>query len=181
MRRLLYFVLCCAIAAPGAALAQDIPDLAQPPAPSPDTPPPPVLTPLPTVQPTEPAPPPATAPPPPTAEPGPPAPKLSTPTTVAPVIVEKEDKDNGVADKVGAVAVGVAGGAAGAAVAGPVGKFAGGLVGKQIAKGLFGDKKDETPELTVVPRTPAAETAGVPATDQPPADPPPPKAASDDR
>ena len=167
MRPFLSLALCGAIAAPGAALAQDIPDLAQlpaPPAQPSDTPP--VLAPLPTVAPTEPAPPPVTAPPPPTAEAGAPAPQLASPTTVAPVITAKEDKDNGAAGKVGVVAVGVAGGAAGAAVAGPVGKFAGGFVAKSIAQGLFGARKDKTPELTVVQRTPSAETAATPVAAQ---------------
>jgi hypothetical protein len=164
MRPLLSFVLCSAIAAPGLALAQDIPNLAQLPAPA-ATPPEPALAPLPTVAPTEPAAPPVTAPPPPSAEAGAPAPELAPPTTVAPVIVAKDDKGNGISGKVGTVAAGVAGGAAGAAVAGPVGKFAGGFLAKQLAQGVFG-KKDKTTELTVIPQTPSAAGAAAPAVAQ---------------
>lgn len=160
MRPLLSVVLCSAISAPGVALAQDIPDLAQLPPPS-AQPSSPVLAPLPTVSPTQPAPAPVTAAPPPTAEPGPPAPELAQPEKVAPVIVAKEDK-SGAAGKVGQIAVGVGAGAAGAAVAGPVGKVAGGFIGKRIAQGLFG-KKDKTPELTVVPQTTPPTGAAVSA------------------
>jgi hypothetical protein len=163
MRPLLSFVVCGAIAAPAAALAQDIPDLVQLPAPS-ATPPESALAPLPKVAPTQPAAPAVTASPPPSAEAGAPAPKLAPPTTVAPVIVAKDDK-NGVPGKVGSVAVGVAGGAAGAAVAGPVGKFAGGFIARQLAQGVFG-KKDKTPELTVIPQTPSATGAAAPAVAQ---------------
>lgn len=157
MRPLLSLAACAALAAPGAALAQAVPSA--PPSEAPT-----VLAPLPTVAPTEPAAPPVTGPPPPSAEAGAPAPELAPPTTVTPVIVAKDDKDSGVGGKVGTIAAGVAGGAAGAAVAGPVGKFAGGFLAKQVAQGLFG-KKDKTPELTVIPQAPSAVAAGVSASD----------------
>lgn len=172
MRPLLSFVLCGAIAAPCGALAQPAPSPNHSAAPS-EPLSSPLLAPLPTVAPTEPAAPAVTAPPPPSAEPGAPAPELAPPTTVTPVIVAKEDKNNGVGGKVGTVAAGVAGGAAGAAVAGPVGKFAGGFLAKQVAQGIFG-KKDKTPELTVIPQAPSAVAAGTSATD--PAATAPPKA-----
>jgi hypothetical protein len=161
MRPLLSVVLCGAIGAPGVALAQDIPDLAQLPPPSAQPSQTPALSPLPAVAPTAPAPAPITAAPPPTAEAGPPAPELAPPEKVAPVIVAKEDK-GGAAGKVGQIAVGVGAGAAGAAVAGPVGKFAGGFIGRRIAQGLFG-KKDKTPELTVTPQTTPPTGAAVSA------------------
>jgi hypothetical protein len=167
MRPLVSLVLCGAIGAPGAALSQDIPHLAQLPPPS-ESPPSPVLAPLPTVAPTEPAPAAVTAAPPPIAEAGPPAPELPPPEKVAPVIVAKESKGGGVGAAVGTTAVGVAGGAAGAAVAGPVGKFAGGFLFKRIAQGLFG-KRDKTPSLTVTEQTPSAATAAAPAADKVPA------------
>ena len=144
MHPLLNLVLCGAIAAPGVAMAQDVPAQLSPP---------PALAPLPAVEPTEPAPSPVTAAPPPTAEAGPPAPELAPPERVAPVIVAKEAKGGGAGTLVGTTAVGVAGGAAGAAVAGPVGKFAGGFVARRLAQGLFG-KKDKTPSLTVTEQTP---------------------------
>ena len=158
MRPFLSLTVCGAIATPGAAFAQ----LTSPSAPASQAPAPTVLAPLPTVEPTAPAPTPITAPPPPSAEPGAPAPELAPPEKVPPVIVAKEDKGSGLGGVVGTTAVGVAGGAAGAAVAGPVGKFAGGFVAKRLAQGLFG-KKDKTPELTVIPQTPAAATAAAPA------------------
>lgn len=164
MRPLFSLILYSVIAAPGLALAQDVPHLALLPAPA-ATPPEPALAPLPTVAPTRPAAPPIAAPPPPSAEAGAPAPELAPPTTVAPVIVAKDDKGGGVSGKVGTVAAGVAGGAAGAAVAGPVGKFAGGFLAKQLVQGVFG-KKDKTPELTVIPQTPSAAGAGTPAVTQ---------------
>jgi hypothetical protein len=82
-----------------------------------------------------------------------PALSSSTPTTVAPVIVEGEDKsdDGKVGRKVGTVAGGVAGGVAGAAVAGPIGKFAGAFVGKRLARALLGDGKDKAKTPTIRP------------------------------
>lgn len=157
MRFLLSLGVCSAVAAPAVAFAQ--PTLPVPPA----EPAPAVLAPLPTVAPTQPAPPPVTAPPPPSAEAAP-APKLEPPTTVAPVIVAKEQKAN-VAGQAGVLAVGVAAGAGGAAVAGPVGKFAGAFLGKSIARGIFGVGKEKTPELTVIQRDPQAEAATAAATD----------------
>lgn len=164
MRPLLSFLLCSAIAAPSVVSAQDVLDVATPTTQPSEAPPAPVLAPLPAVAPTEPAPPVAVAAPPPSAEAALPVPELPAPTTVAPVIVAKDDKDSGVGGKVGTMAAGVAGGAAGAAVAGPVGKFAGGFLAKQIAQGLFG-KKDKTPELTVIPQAPSAVAAGASASD----------------
>jgi hypothetical protein len=159
MRPLLSLILCSAVAAPGAALAQNIAAAPKAAAPAAESL---ALTPLPTVAPTEPAPAPATAAPPPTVEAAAPAPVLAAPETITPVIVAKEDKGGGAASKVGQIAVGVGAGAAGAAVAGPVGKFAAGFIGKRLAHGLFG-KKDETPELTVIPQTTAPTGAAVSA------------------
>jgi uncharacterized protein YcfJ len=156
MRTLLPFLLCGAIAAPGAALAQDAPALA----------------PLPTVEPARPVAEPLTAKPPPAPVRDAAQPVATTPpTTVAPVLVEKPDKDS-VGDKLGTVVGGVAGGVAGAAVAGPVGKFAGGFLGKKLAKGLLGGKKDDIPEVTVANAAPSADAAGRPAVAAPATAPP---------
>lgn len=120
------------------------------------------LAPLPAVATTQPAAAPLTAAPAPTVEPAPPAPELAPPTTVAPIIVPKAEKAD-VAGKAGLMAVGVAAGAGGAAVAGPVGKFAGALLGKTVARGLFGIGKEKTPEVTVIQRDPQAELAAAEA------------------
>lgn len=164
MRALLTLALCGAAAVPGAALAQDVPTLPLPVAA-------PTLAPLPTVQPTVEAPPAVAAKPPPAGIEAAPAPELPPgPTTVVPVLVQKEEKD-GVGAKVGTVVGGVVGGLAGAAVAGPVGKFAGGLVGKKLAKGVLGGK-DDLPEVTVTEVPPSAETAATPAVASPATAPP---------
>jgi uncharacterized protein YcfJ len=156
MRTLLRLLICSAVAAPGAALAQE----------------PPTLTPLPAVEPVRPAAEPLTAKPPPAPVHDAAEPVATTPpATVAPVLVEKPDKE-GVGDKIGSVVGGVAGGAAGAAVAGPVGKFAGGFLGKKLVKGLLGGKKDDIPEVTVANAAPSAETAGQPAVASPATAPP---------
>ncbi len=76
------------------------------------------------------------------------------------------------ASKVGLIAGGVAGGAAGAALAGPVGKFAGGFIGKKLVGGLLGDDKDKVPELTTIAATPSADQAGHPAVAAPATAPP---------
>jgi len=166
MRVLLSLALCSAIAVPGAALAQAIPNLQPPLA----TPP---LAPLPTVQPTVEAPAPIASKPPPARIEAAPAPELpSAPATVVPVLVPKEEKDSGVAGMVGVVVGGVAGGAAGAAVGGPVGKFAGGFLGKRIVKGVFGVGKDKLPEVTVAEVPPSAEGAARPAVASPATAPP---------
>ena len=141
MRPFLTLLLCGAVAAPGAVLAQEL----SPPNPS-ETPPVPVLAPFPTLAPTVETPAPEVAPPPPKAE-GVAAPALAPPTDSAPVLMEAKQKAN-VGQKAGAVAVGVAAGVAGAAVAGPVGKFAGGFVGKRVGKGIFGDGKGGIPQVT---------------------------------
>lgn len=47
---------------------------------------------------------------------------------------------------------------AGAAIAGPVGRFAGGFVGKQIARGLFSGGKDKIPNVRVVNAAPPPYT-----------------------
>lgn len=159
MRPLLNLAICGLVVAPCAALAQAAPPSEISPSPVPTAA---VLAPTPTLAPTEPAPAAVEAPPPPSAEAGAPAPELEPPTTVAPVILAKEDKGDGVKTIVGTTAFGVAGGVAGAAVAGPVGKFAGGFIFKRVAQGLFGDK-DKTPELTVIPQTPSATGAAAPA------------------
>lgn len=166
MRPLLGLLLCGAIAAPGYAVAQSLPDPAQlPPAA-------PTVVPLPTVEPTRPAPEPKVAAPPPAPVSDAVEPVATTPpTTVAPILVQKEEKE-GVGDKIGTVVGGVAGGAAGAAVAGPVGKFAGGFIGKKLVKGLLGGKKDDIPEVTVANAAPSAETAGKPAVASPATAPP---------
>lgn len=181
MRVLLSLAIGSAVALPGAALAQVTPTLAVPPqstaasatvAPV-DVTAAPTLAPLPTVEPTVEAPPPASAPPPP-----PPvndavvATPPTEPTTVAPVLVQKEDKDNGMAGKLGMIAGGVAGGAAGAAVGGPVGKFAGGFLGKKVIGGIFGVGKDKTPEVTVAEVPPNAETSATSAVAEPATAPP---------
>lgn len=157
MRPFLSIAACSLIAAPGAAMAQTLP-LSEPPHPA-------VLAPTPTLAPTRPAPDAVTVPPPPAPEAGAAPPQLEPPTTVPPVIVAKEDKGGGAKTVVGTTALGVAGGLAGAAVAGPVGKFAGGFIFKRVAQGLFGDK-DKTPELTVIPQTPAAADSAMPAADR---------------
>ncbi|MEW5688439.1 MAG: hypothetical protein AB1942_26265 [Pseudomonadota bacterium] len=135
-------------------------------------PPAPALAPLPTVEPTAPAPDPAVvkpAPAPVTDVSTPAA--TSAPISVAPDIVEKPDKD-GLGDKLGTVVGGVAGGAAGAAVAGPVGKFAGGFLGRKLVQGVFGDKKDDIPQVTAVARAPSADGAAQPAVAAPATAPP---------
>jgi len=181
MRALLSLAVCSAFALPGVAPAQDV--LSLPSSPSAasaattvapvDVTAVPTLAPLPTVQPTVDAPPPASAAPPPrpvsdAAVATPP----SGPTTVAPVIVAKEEKDNSVAGTLGVIAGGVAGGAAGAAVGGPVGKFAGGFIGKRVIGGIFGDGKDKVPEVTVAEVPPSAETAATSAVAEPATAPP---------
>lgn len=164
MRALLKLALWGATAIPGAALAQDVPTLPLPVAA-------PTLEPLPTVQPTVEAPAPVTAKPPPAGVEAAPAPQLPPrPTTVVPVLVQKEEKD-GVGAKVGTVLGGVVGGLAGAAVAGPAGKFAGGLVGKRLVKGVL-DDKDDLPEVTVAEAPPSAESAATPAVASPATAPP---------
>lgn len=164
MRALLSLALCGLAVVPGAALAQDVPAQERPVAT-------PTLAPLPTVQPTVEAPPPVASKPPPAGVDAAPAPQLPPgPTTVVPVLVQKEEKD-GVGAKVGTVVGGVVGGLAGAAVAGPVGKFAGGLVGKKLAKGVLGGKND-LPEVTVAEAPPSAETAATPAVASPASAPP---------
>ncbi|MBL8553543.1 MAG: hypothetical protein JNL41_04635 [Phenylobacterium sp.] len=147
MRPLLRAILCSLIAAPGAALAQDIPDPANPP------PTPLALAPLPAVEPTRPTPEAVTSAPPPAPVDGAPAPRLATPTTVAPVLVEKQPDKT--AQAVGGLAVSVAGGAAGSAVAGPVGGF----VGKRLATSLFGIGKDKVPEVRAMSAEEAAAQA----------------------
>lgn len=163
MRTLLPLLLCSAVtAAPGAALAQEALG----------------LEPLPTIQPAQPASPAVAAKPPPapvhaSAEPI----ATEAPTVVAPMLVEKPEK-NGLGDKIGAVVGGVAGGAAGAAVAGPVGKFAGGFLGKHLTRSLFGGKKDDIPELTVAEAAPSADAAAQPAVAAPATAPPPGQSAT---
>lgn len=152
MRPLLTLLLCGAIAAPGAVLAQEL----SPPDPS-ETPPVPVLAPLPTLAPTVETPTPQVASPPPKVE-GVAPPVLAPPTDSAPVLMEAKQKAN-VGQKAGAVAVGVAAGVAGAAVAGPVGKFAGGFVGKRVGKGVFGDGKKDIPQVTEPVPAPVAQAA----------------------
>ena len=159
MRPLLTLLLCGAIAAPGAVLAQEL----SPPDPS-ETPPVPVLAPFPTLAPVVETPTPEVAPPPPKAD-GVAAAKLAPPTDSAPVLMEAKQKAN-VGQRAGAVAVGVAAGVAGAAVAGPVGKFAGGFVGKRVGKGIFGDGKNDIPQVTEPVRgqaAPAADKVAQPA------------------
>lgn len=161
MRHFLTLAICGAFVAPGAVAQTLVLPSTQP---AQEAPPTLVLAPLPTVAATEPAAEPAVAAPPPSPEAGVAAPELAPPTTVAPVIVAKEDKGGGVGGVVGTTAVGVAGGAAGAAVAGPVGKFAGGFIAKRLAQSIFG-KKDKTPELTVIEQTPSAVASGTTASD----------------
>jgi len=176
MRALLSLVTCSVFALPGVAGAQDL--LTPTPSPSaPTTVAPvdvtsmPTLAPLPTVQPTVDAPPLVSAkPPPPPVSDAVAVTPPTGPTTVAPVIIAKEDSN--VAGKVGTIVGGVAGGAAGAAVAGPVGKFAGGFIGKKVIGGLFGDGKDKVPEVTVAEVPPSAETAAAPAVAHPATAPP---------
>lgn len=161
MRALLNLALCGVAAIPGAALAQDVSTPLATPA----------LAPLPTVQPTVEAPAPVASKPPPAGVDAAPAPELPPgPTTVVPVLVQKEEKD-GVGAKMGTVVGGVVGGLAGAAVAGPVGKFAGGLVGKKLAKGVLGDK-DDLPEVTVAEAPLSADAAATPAVASPATAPP---------
>ncbi|MBX3484726.1 hypothetical protein [Phenylobacterium sp.] len=152
MRPLLNLALCSLIATPAAAMAQDLPDIASPPA-AEAAPPAPALTPLPAVEPTAPAPEAVTSAPPPAPVDGAPTPRLATPTVVAPVLVEKEPSKT--AQVVGGLAVSVAGGAAGSAVAGPIGGF----VGKRIATSLFGPDKDKTPEVRAMSAEDAAAQA----------------------
>jgi hypothetical protein len=179
MRALLTLAACSAFALPGAALAQDVPALPSSPPAAPETTVAPVdvtavptLSPLPTVQPTVDAPPPVSAaPPPPPVNDAVAATPPTGPTTVAPVIVAKEEKAN-VAGTVGTIVGGVAGGAAGAAVGGPVGKFAGGFIGKKVIGGIFGDGKDKLPEVTVTEVTPSADSAATSALAQPATAPP---------
>ncbi|WP_430419994.1 hypothetical protein [Phenylobacterium sp.] len=157
MRPFLSIAACSLIAAPGAAMAQPLALTEPPPAGA--------LAPTPTLAPTEPAPDAVTVPPPPVVQGGAAPPDLEPPTTVPPVIVAKEDKGGAAKTVVGTTAFGVAGGLAGAAVAGPVGKFAGGFIFKRVAQSLFGDK-DKTPELKVIPQTPAAADTAMPASDR---------------
>jgi hypothetical protein len=178
MRALLSLAACSAFALPGAALAQDVLALPSPPSATSATTVAPVdvtavpaLAPLPTVQPTVDAPTPATAaPPPPPVSDAAVATPPAGPTTVAPVLVAKEN--NNVAGKVGMIVGGVAGGAAGAAVGGPVGKVAGGFLGKKVVGGIFGDGKDKLPEVTVAEVPPSADTAATSAVAQPATAPP---------
>jgi hypothetical protein len=138
------------------------PALAQ--APVIDLPPPALdLPPPPKMSPARPAPPAATAPAPPRAEAAP-EPSLPPPTDKAPVLVADEDKGGGVAAKVGTIAGGIAGGVAGAAAAGPVGKFAGGFIGKQLARTIFGDGKDDIPRVREVEQAPPAAADSAVAT-----------------
>lgn len=155
MRSLLCFAAIGALAAPAAGRTHVLQ--------LPDAPPAPVLEPLPTVEVTQSAPEPQAAPPPPppvepAATPAPPA----TPPQAPPVLVTKAEDDDGLADKLGSVVGGLAGGAAGAAVAGPVGKFAGGLVGKKLVKGVLGGD-DDVPEVTAIQPAPSAGSAAQPA------------------
>ena len=181
MRILLNLAAVGAVALPGAALAQDVPtplplapaattvDAVDVTAPLTT----PALTPLPVVQSTTDAPPPvAAAPPPAPVHDAVAATPPTEPTTVAPVIVAKEQKDNNIAGTVGVIAGGVAGGAAGAALGGPVGKFAGGFLGKRVIGGIFGVGKDKVPEVTVTEVAPSADGAAMSAVAQPAPAPP---------
>jgi len=172
MRPLLTLTLSVAIGAPGGVLAQEIPTSEPPPLAIPAAEPaPPVLAPPPFSVPVEPAPPPEVAPPAPSAEAAP-APDLPPPTTIAPVLVEAQEKQNKLPRQVGGIVGGLAGGAAGAAVAGPVGKIAGGLVGKTVAKKIVGggkSRKKDIPQVEVAQTAPSAETAATPAAEQAPA------------
>lgn len=128
------------------------------------------LVPLPAVEPTEAAAPARTVAPPPAPVQEPVAPQApEQPTQTPPVIVPKES--SGVGDKLGVAAGGIALGAAGAAVAGPVGKFAGGFIGKKLAQSLFG-KDDGIPEVRTLSRAPAATEAGADALAAPATAPP---------
>ena len=142
MRPLLTLALGAAIGAPEGVLAQEVPLTEPAPLPlaSAVSPQEPGLAQPPFSVPVEPAPPAVTAPPPPSVEAAP-APELQPPTTVAPVLVESEPKENKLPQTVGSVVGGLAGGAAGAAVAGPVGKIAGGFVGKTVVRKLIGGGK----------------------------------------
>jgi hypothetical protein len=54
-------------------------------------------------------------------------------------------------------------------VAGPVGKIAGGLVGKTVVKKLIGGgkkKKKDIPDVEVAQSAPASDAAGTPAADK---------------
>ncbi|PZQ56793.1 MAG: hypothetical protein DI570_20730 [Phenylobacterium zucineum] len=172
--RALCLLTCSLIVTPAVALAQtpvtapNVLDVAA----HASAPPAPVLAPLPTVEPTAPAPAPVVAKPAPAPVTDASAPvATSAPTTIAPDIVEKPDKD-GLGDKLGTVVGGVAGGAAGAAVAGPVGKFAGGFLGRKLVQGVFGGKKDDVPQVTAVARAPSADSAAQPAVAAPATAPP---------
>jgi hypothetical protein len=171
--RLYFLLLLVGSAAPSLALAQDAAAEAQPlAAQAPERPlstspvesgaQSPTLTPLPAIEPSTPAEPPAVALPPPPPVQAAPDPEIAeTPTARPPVLVVKDDKDNGIVETVGTTLGGVAGGAAGAAVAGPVGKFAGGFIGKRLIRGLLGGG-DDSPEVTAIPQTPSADEAGRP-------------------
>lgn len=168
MRALPCLLACSLIAAPAIGKAQSAPDVL-------DIASEPKLAPLPTVEPAAPAPEPAVAKPPPApVTESKPAVATTAPTVVAPDIVAKPDKD-GLGEKLGTVVGGVAGGAAGAAVAGPVGKFAGGLLGRKLVQGVLGGK-DDIPQVTAVAKAPSAEFMGQPAVaapaTAPPLDPP---------
>lgn len=181
MRMSLSLAVLSAVALPDAALAQAVasPVIQPPPQVAATTVAPvdvtstPALAPLPSVQPTVQTPPPVSAAPPPqpvhdAAVATPP----TGPTTVAPVLVAKEDNDNNLAGKLGVIAGGVAGGAAGAAVGGPIGKFAGGFIGKKVIGGIFGEGKDKLPEVTVAEVAPSADGAASAAVAQPATAPP---------
>ena len=179
MRCLSSLITCALIAAPAAASAQAVAalptamDLGMP-ANAPTT-----LAPLPTLEPTAPAPPPVVARP-------APAPVVeattplatSEPTTLAPDIVAKPEKE-GLGDKLGTMVGGVAGGAAGAAVAGPLGKFAGGFIGRKLVQGVLGGDNDDVPKVTAVARAPSVEDASTPAMASPATAPPLKEAISD--
>ncbi|WP_293680886.1 hypothetical protein [uncultured Phenylobacterium sp.] len=171
MRTLLTMSLFTALAAPGAALAQEA-------TPGPDTldaiqaglsPPAVSAEPQLITLPAQPGPAPDHIPPPLEAQPVPQraeiAPALDPPTTIRPIVVEATAQDDGkVERKVGTIAGGVIGGLAGAAVAGPVGKIAGSLVGKTLAKGIVGDGKDkeEDEKLETAEAARGADEAAMP-------------------
>jgi len=140
MRSFLTLTVIAVLATPAAIGAQTL-------APPSSPPPEPTLAPVAGFEPTTDVPPAIAAPPPPNAE-GVAAPELEAPTDAAPVLVEAPEQKGKIGRTVGTVAGGMVGGVAGAAVLGPVGKFAGGFLGKRLVKGLFGDGRPDIPQVT---------------------------------
>ena len=93
-----------------------------------------------------------------------PAAEAGAQPTVAPVTVEPNKKKPLVtARDVHGVAGGVVGGLAGAAILGPIGKIAGGFLGKHVAQVLMGGKKDRPAEAPQVAQAGSPAPATAPA------------------